>query len=57
MRVGDGDGDGDGIDGWCRAWIFFSNTTILFNKWLIDNRGFSKFLRHLGIVVFADWWD
>ncbi|KAK4453587.1 triose-phosphate transporter family-domain-containing protein [Podospora aff. communis PSN243] len=22
------------------AWIFLSNTTILFNKWLIDNRGF-----------------
>ncbi|KAK5662787.1 hypothetical protein OQA88_6196 [Cercophora sp. LCS_1] len=22
------------------SWIFFSNSTILFNKWLIDNRGF-----------------
>ncbi|KAK3359243.1 triose-phosphate transporter family-domain-containing protein [Lasiosphaeria hispida] len=22
------------------SWIFFSNLTILFNKWLIDNRGF-----------------
>ncbi|KAK4669690.1 uncharacterized protein QC763_0035110 [Podospora pseudopauciseta] len=22
------------------AWIFFSNLTILFNKWMIDGRGF-----------------
>ncbi|KAK1835852.1 putative solute carrier family 35 member C2 [Podospora conica] len=22
------------------SWIFFSNSTILFNKWIIDNRGF-----------------
>ena len=25
-----------------RSWIFFSNLTILFNKWMIDGRGFSK---------------
>lgn len=26
------------------SWIFFSNLTILFNKWLIDNAGFREFL-------------
>lgn len=24
------------------SWIFFSNLTILFNKWLIDSAGFRK---------------
>ena len=27
---------------WRRSWIFFSNLTILFNKWLLDTAGFSK---------------
>lgn len=26
------------------SWIFFSNLTILFNKWLIDTAGFRKSL-------------
>lgn len=26
------------------SWIFFSNLTILFNKWLIDTAGFRKLL-------------
>lgn len=25
------------------SWIFFSNLTILFNKWLIDTAGFREF--------------
>lgn len=25
-----------------RTWIFFSNITILFNKWILDNAGFRK---------------
>ncbi|CAJ2507747.1 Uu.00g089330.m01.CDS01 [Anthostomella pinea] len=31
------------------AWIFFSNITILFNKWLIDNAGFRY-------PVILTWW-
>lgn len=27
------------------SWIFFSNLTILFNKWLIDSAGFREFHR------------
>ncbi|KAM9885114.1 triose-phosphate transporter [Verticillium dahliae] len=32
------------------AWIFFSNSTILFNKWLLDMAGFSKFPR-LSVIL------
>lgn len=29
------------LTGWPRNWMLFSNATILFNKWLIDEAGFS----------------
>lgn len=29
------------------SWIFFSNLTILFNKWLIDTAGFRTLLARL----------
>ncbi|KAK4151319.1 triose-phosphate transporter family-domain-containing protein [Chaetomidium leptoderma] len=37
------------------SWIFFSNLTILFNKWIIDNRGFTVIITcwHLIFATFA----
>ncbi|KAI8410379.1 hypothetical protein FOFC_10233 [Fusarium oxysporum] len=33
------------------TWIFFSNTTILFNKWLIDTAGFRKISKTFGNIM------
>lgn len=33
------------------SWIFFSNLTILFNKWLIDSAGFRKSLTPPGLIT------
>lgn len=34
------------------SWIFFSNLTILFNKWLIDTAGFRKLFKYHTVLTF-----
>ncbi|KAK8101577.1 triose-phosphate transporter [Apiospora kogelbergensis] len=38
------------------SWIFFSNVTILFNKWLIDNAGFPCVILIQQKAVILTWW-
>ncbi|KAG3193588.1 hypothetical protein PC129_g24995 [Phytophthora cactorum] len=35
------------------SWIFFSNLTILFNKWLIDTAGFRKSLLYSFLIFIS----
>lgn len=38
-------------NGTFRSWIFFSNCTILLNKWLIDTAGFSKSSPSISLAI------